>query len=89
MDQSVLTEIMHDAVMTIITVGAPLLLSALIIGVVISIFQATTQINEQTLIFIPKIIGMLLVLLLLGDWMLTRLTGYTMGLFEKINTLVQ
>ncbi len=89
MDQSVLTEIMSEAVMTIITVGAPLLLAALIIGVVISIFQATTQINEQTLIFIPKIIGMLLVLLLLGDWMMTRLTGYTTGLFEKINTLVQ
>ena len=89
MEQSVLLEIMGDAVMTIITVGAPLLLAALIIGVVISIFQATTQINEQTLIFIPKIIGMLLVILLLGDWMLTRLAGYTTGLFERINALVQ
>ncbi len=89
MDQAALTEIMRDAVMTIITVGAPLLLAALIIGVVISVFQATTQINEQTLIFVPKIIGILLVLLLLGSWMMTKLTDYTTGLFDKINTLVR
>lgn len=74
--------------MTIITVGAPLLLVALVIGVVISIFQATTQINEQTLIFIPKIIGMLLVLLLLGNWMLTKMSDYTTGLFDQITKLV-
>jgi flagellar biosynthesis protein FliQ len=79
---------MRDAVMTIIIVGAPLLLAALIIGVVISIFQATTQINEQTLIFIPKIVGMLLVLLVLGNWMLTRLSDYTTNLFEQISRIV-
>jgi flagellar biosynthetic protein FliQ len=89
LDQSAITGIMSDAVMTIITVGAPLLLVALVIGVVISIFQATTQINEQTLIFIPKIIGMLLVLLLLGDWMLTKLSDFTTGLFEQILRIVQ
>jgi flagellar biosynthetic protein FliQ len=88
MDQSVITGIMRDAVMTIITVGAPLLLAALVIGVVISIFQATTQINEQTLIFVPKIVGMLLVLLLLGNWMLTRLSDFTTGLFEQIGRIV-
>jgi flagellar biosynthesis protein FliQ len=88
MDQSVITGVMRDAIMTIITVGAPLLLAALVIGVVISIFQATTQINEQTLIFIPKIVGMLLVLLILGNWMLTKLSDYTTGLFEQIGRLV-
>lgn len=89
MEQAAISGIMKDAVMTIITVGAPLLLVALIVGVVISIFQATTQINEQTLIFIPKIIGILLVLLLLGDWMLTKLTGFTTGLFDQINQMVR
>lgn len=89
MDQSSISGIMRDAVMTIITVGGPLLLVALVIGVIISIFQATTQINEQTLIFIPKIVGMLLVLLLLGDWMLTKLSDYTTGLFEQILRIVK
>jgi len=88
MDQATISGIMKDAIMTIITVGAPLLLAALVIGVVISIFQATTQINEQTLIFIPKIIGMLLVLLLLGNWMLTKMTDYTTGLFDQISRIV-
>lgn len=88
MDQSVITGVMRDAVMTIITVGAPLLLAALVIGVAISIFQATTQINEQTLIFIPKIIGILLVILILGNWMLTRLSNYTTGLFDQIGRIV-
>jgi flagellar biosynthesis protein FliQ len=89
MDQSTIIGIMREAVMTIITVGAPLLLTALVIGVIISIFQATTQINEQTLIFIPKIVGMLLVLLLLGDWMMTKLTDYTTGLFDQILRIVK
>ena len=89
MDQSAVTGIMSDAVMTIITVAAPLLIVALVIGVIISIFQATTQINEQTLIFVPKIVGMLLVLLLLGDWMITKLSDFTTGLFEQILRLVQ
>lgn len=88
MDQASLSGIMRDAVMTIITVSAPLLLVALVIGVVISIFQATTQINEQTLVFIPKIIGMLLVLLLLGNWMMTRMSDYTTGLFDQISRIV-
>jgi flagellar biosynthesis protein FliQ len=89
MDQAVISGIMRDAVMTIITVGAPLLLVALVIGVVISIFQATTQINEQTLIFVPKIVGILLVLLLLGDWMITKLSDYTTGLFDQIIRIVK
>jgi flagellar biosynthesis protein FliQ len=88
MDQAVISGIMYDAVMTIITVGAPLLLVALVIGVIVSIFQATTQINEQTLIFVPKIIGIFLVILLLGDWMLTKLSDFTLGLFDQILRIV-
>jgi flagellar biosynthetic protein FliQ len=89
MDQSSVSNIMYEAVMTILTVSAPLLIVALVIGVIVSIFQATTQINEQTLVFIPKIVGMLLVLVLLGDWMLTKLGDYTTTLFEQINTIVK
>jgi flagellar biosynthesis protein FliQ len=89
MDQAFVSGIMQDAVMTILTVSAPLLIVALVIGVVVSVIQATTQINEQTLVFIPKIVGMLLVLLLLGDWMLTKMGDYTINLFSQINSIVK
>jgi flagellar biosynthetic protein FliQ len=89
MDQAFVSGVIQDAVLTILTVSAPLLIVALVIGVVVSVIQATTQINEQTLVFIPKIVGMLLVLVLLGDWMLTKLGDYTTTLFEQINTIVK
>jgi flagellar biosynthetic protein FliQ len=89
MDQAFLAGTMQDAVMTILTVSAPLLIAALVIGIVISVLQATTQINEQTLLFIPKIVGMLLVLVLLGDWMMTRLGDYTTNLYEQILQIVK
>lgn len=89
MDQAFLSGTMQDAVMTILTVSAPLLIVALVIGVVVSVLQATTQINEQTLVFIPKIVGMLLVLVLLGDWMITRLGDYTTNLYAQILQIVK
>ena len=89
MDQAAVMEVMRGAVTTILTVSAPLLIAALVVGVIVSIFQATTQINEQTLVFVPKIVAMLLVLLLLGDWMLSHLSEYTTGLFEQIATMVK
>ena len=89
MDQAFVSSVIQDAVMTILTVAAPLLITALVVGVVVSIIQATTQINEQTLVFIPKIVGMLLILVLLGDWMLTRLSDYTTNLFDQILSIVK
>ncbi len=89
MDQAAVSTIMYDAVMTVLIVSAPMLIVALVVGVIISIFQATTQINEQTLVFIPKIVGMLLTLILLGDWMLSKLSDYTTGLFEQITRYLQ
>jgi flagellar biosynthetic protein FliQ len=89
MDQAFLTGTLRDAVMTILTVSAPLLIVALIIGVVVSVLQATTQINEQTLVFIPKIVGMLLMLVLLGNWMMTRLGDYTTNLYAQILQIVK
>ena len=89
MNQAFISGIMQDAVMTILIVSAPLLIAALVIGVVVSVIQATTQINEQTLVFIPKIVGMMLVIILLGNWMLTKLSDYTIRLFEQINSIVK
>ncbi len=68
--------------------SAPLLLAALVIGLIVSVFQAATQINEQTLAFIPKLVGMFLVLLLAGPWMLQLMVEYVRRLFESIPLLV-
>ena len=73
--------------MTLILSG-PLLLAALVIGLIISIFQAATQINEQTLSFIPKLVGMFLVLILAGPWMLQMMVDYIRRLFESIPQLI-
>ena len=69
--------------MTLILAG-PLLLSALLIGLVISVFQAATQINEQTLSFIPKLLGIFVVLIMAGPWMLQMMVDYIRRLFESI-----
>ena len=73
--------------MTLILAG-PLLLAALVIGLIISVFQAATQINEQTLSFIPKLVGMFIVLLLAGPWMLQMMVDYMRRLFESIPQII-
>ena len=71
------TEIVRDALYTIIITSAPLLLISLIVGLTISIFQTITSIQEQTLTFVPKILSIFLVLMLLGHWMLNNVISYT------------
>ena len=68
--------------------SAPLLLSALVIGLVVSIFQAATQINEMTLSFIPKLLGIFLALILTGPWMVNTMVDYIQRLFGNIPWLV-
>ena len=68
--------------------SAPLLLSALVIGVLVGMFQAATQINEMTLSFIPKLIVMALALMLSGSWMLSMLVDFTRHLFMSIPRLI-
>jgi len=65
-------------------VSAPLLLTALVIGLFVSIFQAATQINEMTLSFIPKLLGMFVVLIIAGPWMIEMLLDYMQRLFASI-----
>ncbi|KFC69676.1 MULTISPECIES: flagellar biosynthesis protein FliQ [Massilia] len=69
-------------------VSAPLLLVALIIGLIISIFQAATQINEATLSFIPKLVGVFIALVLAGPWMLSVMLDYMRGVFTGIPGLI-
>ena len=78
----------RQAIEMTLMLSAPLLLAALVIGLVISIFQAATQINEQTLSFIPKLVGTFLVLILAGPWMLQIMVDYIRQLFESIPQFV-
>ena len=68
--------------------AGPLLLTVLLIGLLVGVFQAATQINEMTLSFIPKLIGMSAALVIAGPWMLKELVGYTRMLFESIPRLI-
>ncbi|APH05245.1 flagellar biosynthesis protein FliQ [Bacillus weihaiensis] len=78
----------EKAVYTTLIICGPLLLLALVIGLLVSIFQATTQIQEQTLAFIPKIVAVLLGLIFFGPWMLTTLVSYAQDIFGNLNRFV-
>ena len=69
-------------------VSAPLFIAALATGLIISIFQAATQINEQTLSFVPKLIATFITLVLAGPWMITMMTDYIRRLFESIPSMI-
>lgn len=81
--------IIKDAIQTGLMVAAPILLVSIIVGLIISIFQATTQIQEQTLTFVPKIIAGALVGLLTGSWMLHQLVNFTTRIFTYISHITQ
>jgi flagellar biosynthesis protein FliQ len=76
--------LMTGAIVEILTLSAPILLTALVVGLVISILQATTSIQEQTLTFVPKITAIMFMLALLGGWMFGNLAEYTKQLFALI-----
>ena len=88
MTPTTVMEIGRGAMETALLVAAPMFIAALATGLIISIFQAATQINEATLSFVPKLVVMFLTLLLAGPWMITTLTDYIRRLFEAIPTLI-
>lgn len=77
-------DIARKAIQVTLLISAPMLLSGMIIGLLVSIFQAATQINEQTMTFIPKIIVVLLSLLIFAPWIMHTMTTFTNGIFESI-----
>jgi len=83
MDEAVLLEVGRDAVIVTLKVGAPLMLIALLIGLIISLFQALTQIQEVTLTFVPKIIVVFVAMLLLAPFMLHTLTDFTERIMQQ------
>lgn len=81
-------DIGQQALEVITLLAAPVLLSALAIGLLIAMFQAATQINEMTLSFVPKLMIVVVVLVMVGPWMLRLITEFTQGLVESIPTLI-
>lgn len=88
MDTIQLTEIFRDAIMTGFKVATPILLVSILVGLVISIIQAATSINEQTMTFVPKLIVIALVLIICGGWMLQQMVDLVNRIFEFIGTSI-
>lgn len=84
-----IVSLMQGSIFEIFILSAPVLAVALVVGLIIAIFQATTSIQEQTLTFLPKMLAMLAVLALLGGWMFAQLRGYTINLFNLIPSLAK
>ncbi len=88
MTPTAVIEIGRGAVELTLMISAPLFLAALVTGLVISIFQAATQINEATLSFVPKLIAIFITLILAGPWMITLMTDYMRRLYESIPGII-
>ncbi|ALS21648.1 MULTISPECIES: flagellar biosynthesis protein FliQ [Paenibacillus] len=84
MSSEFVIRIAGEAVFTTLKASAPMMVLALVVGLVISIFQATTQIQEQTLAFVPKIVVVLLALLIFGPWILNTLVDFTYQLLNNL-----
>lgn len=84
MSESLVIGIVKEGIVTAVKVAAPIIGVAMVIGLIISILQATTQIQEQTLTFVPKILGAAVVGIFLGNWMLHNLMSFTERIFELI-----
>jgi len=78
----------QQAVQMTLMIAAPMLLTALVVGLVVSIFQAATQINEMTLSFIPKLLGIFLVMIFTGSWMVNTMVDYIQRLFGNIPWMI-
>ncbi|MDX1515695.1 MAG: flagellar biosynthesis protein FliQ [Woeseiaceae bacterium] len=88
MTPEMVTTIGQQALWVTMLIAAPLLLSALAVGLLIGMFQAATQINEMTLSFIPKLLVLVLALVLAGPWMLAVISNYTQTLMQQIPSLI-
>ena len=84
MNQVLVTEIARNALILALKIGRPLLIVGLLLGLIISIFQAATQINEQTLTFIPKIVGIVVTLVLIVRWIITSFSQFATTLIKNI-----
>lgn len=86
MDTTLVSDLLREAVGVALKLGAPMLLLSMLVGVIVAIFQAVTQIHEQTIGFVLKLIVVIAVLLLGGSWMLSTLQDYTYQIFQLIGS---
>ena len=84
-----INQIVGEALMLVIRMSLPILLTSMIIGLVVSIFQTVTSIQEQTLTFVPKVIGVFTAIMVLGNWMLTELSGFITSLWSDFSKYVR
>ncbi len=89
MTEEMVMQIGQNAIITMVYLGGPVLLAAMAVGIVISILQAITQINEQTLTFIPKMIAVILTLVVMAPWMLRVLQDYAIGIFGGAGEMIR
>ncbi len=89
MNQGDILKIAQDSIRTVLLVSAPMLIISLIVGLIVSIIQAVTQIQEATLAFVPKIVAVLLSLIIFGPWILKVMTQFTLDLLNNINLYIQ
>ena len=88
MDLGFVVVMFRSAILQLLLMSAPVLLMGMLVGLIVSIFQATTSIQEQTLTFVPKIAAILVALLFFGPWMMTTLRQFTINLFQQIPNMV-
>jgi flagellar biosynthetic protein FliQ len=89
MNEELVMSLASEAIKTIIYLAGPLLLAAMSVGIVVSIMQAVTQINESTLTFIPKMVAVLAVLTVMAPWMLEVLQHYTIDVFGSVSNVIR
>lgn len=89
MNQGVIIDVAQEAIKVVLMISAPILGLGLLVGLIVSIVQATTQIQEQALSFIPKVVTIALTLLVFGPWMMNLMYGFTVKLFENIPMYVK
>lgn len=84
MNNQTVIDFSMNAIYASVELATPLLVTALVVGLIVSVFQAATQINEATLSFLPKIAAMILVLMLISPWLVQRMSNYTTNLYNRI-----
>jgi len=88
MNQDTVVSLVVDMMGVALKIALPMLLASLVVGLAVSIFQAVTQIQEQTLSFIPKVIAMAVLIVIAGPWMLGQIVSYTENLYQQIPSLI-
>jgi len=87
MNKSQVVDVFVDAIKTILMLSSPMLIIALLVGLIVAVFQATTQIQEQTLAFVPKIMAILLVTMFSANWIINSLIEFTHRIFDMIDMI--